>query len=188
MVILGGAGGHVNYVLLPSRMDSLAAGAFLACAFRDPALWSRILRARQGLTFVALLLMLTTVLFHDTLDSQSSVAQLVLYPAIVLLATVVVSTAANGARWLSGRVVGFIGRISYGMYVWHILALRLVLTRIKIPEIATAESWWTFYAVTMIGTIFCATLIAVVSWYIIEQPFLQLKRFVPAAAPAESMH
>lgn len=186
MVILGGAGGHVNYVLLPSRMDSLAAGAFLACAFRDPALWPRILRARQGLTFVALLLMLATVLFHGTLDSQSSVGQLVLYPAVVAMATVVVSTGANGARWLSGRLMGFIGRISYGMYVWHILALRLVLTRIKIPEIATEESWWTFYAVTMIGTIFCAMLIALVSWHIIEQPFLRLKRFVPAAAPAES--
>jgi peptidoglycan/LPS O-acetylase OafA/YrhL len=116
MFILGGAGGQVNYVLLPSRMDSLAAGAFLACAFRDPALWSRVLRARQGLTFVALLLTLATVLFHDTLDGQSPVAQLVLFPAVVL-ATVVVSTGANGARWLSGRTMGFIGRISYGMYV-----------------------------------------------------------------------
>lgn len=180
--ILGGAGGQVNYVLLPSRMDSLAAGAFLACAFRDPALWSRVLRARQGLTFVALLMMLATVLFHDTLDSQSSTAQLVLYPAVVALATVVVSTGANGARWLSGRTLGFIGKISYGMYVWHILALRLVLTRMKIPGVATGESWWTFYTVTMIGTIFCATLIAAVSWHIIEMPFLRLKRFVPGPA------
>ena len=186
MVILGGAGGQVNYVLLPSRMDSLAAGAFLACAFRDPALWTRVLRARQGLTLAALLLMLATVLFHDTLDSQSSASQLLLYPAVVALSAVVVSTAANGARWLSGRAMGFIGKISYGMYVWHILALRLVLTKIKIPELATAETWWTFYAVTMIGTILCAMLIAVVSWHVIEQPFLRLKRFVPSAANAGS--
>lgn len=186
MFILGGAGGHVNYVLLPSRMDSLAAGAFLACAFRDPALWSRVLRARQGLTLAALFLTLATVLFHDTLDSQSSVVQLVLFPAVVVLSTVVVSTGANGARWLSGRMMSFIGRISYGMYVWHILALRLMLSRMRIPGIATGESWWAFYTVTVIGTVFCAMLIAVVSWHIIEQPFLQLKRFVPTAARAGS--
>jgi peptidoglycan/LPS O-acetylase OafA/YrhL len=59
-----------------------------------------------------------------------------------------------------------------------------MLTRMKIPEVATGASWWTFYAVTVIGTVFCAMLIAVVSWHIIEQPFLQLKRFVPTAAPA----
>jgi peptidoglycan/LPS O-acetylase OafA/YrhL len=176
---LAGAGGQVSYVLLPSRMDSLAAGAFLACAFRDPVLWSRVLRARQALAFAALLLTLATVLVHDSLDSQSTAAELVLFPAIVALASVVVSTAADGARWLSSRALRFIGRISYGMYVWHILALRLILTRVKIPEIATSGPWWTFYGVTMIGTVLCTVLIALVSWHIIEQPFLQLKRLVP---------
>jgi peptidoglycan/LPS O-acetylase OafA/YrhL len=178
---LAGAGGQVSYVLLPSRMDSLAAGAFLACAFRDPVLWSRVLRARRGLTLAALLSMLATVLIHDSLDSQSTTAALVLYPAIVALAAVVVSTAADGTRWLSGRVMRFIGRISYGMYVWHILALRVVLTRMKIPEIAAGDSWWAFYGVAIGGTVLCTVLIALVSWHLIEQPFLQLKRFVPSA-------
>src|SRR5665213_843973 len=38
--VLHGTDGQINYVLLPTRMDTLAAGAFLACAFRDPALGS----------------------------------------------------------------------------------------------------------------------------------------------------
>ena len=145
LFILGGAGGQVNYVLLPSRMDSLAAGAFLACAFRDPALWSRVLRARQALTFAALLLMLATVLFHDTLDSQSYVSQLLLYPAVVALSTVVVSTGANGARWLSGRAMGLIRRISYGMYVWHNSRLAIGARENQDSgKIATGALWWTF--------------------------------------------
>jgi peptidoglycan/LPS O-acetylase OafA/YrhL len=126
-------------------------------------------------------LMLATVLFHDSLDSQSTAGQLVLFPAIVALTAVVVTTAAGGARWLSGRTMRFVGRISYGMYVWHILALRLILTRMKIPEIATGESWWEFYAATIIGAVLCTILIALVSWHLIEQPFLQLKRLVPIA-------
>lgn len=176
--ILGGAGGQVNYVLLPARMDLLAAGAFLASAYRDPALWSRVLRARTAAVLVALVLVFGTVLSRRTIDFLGPVEQLVLFPAIVALAGVVVCSAASGVALLSGTAMRFVGKISYGMYVWHIVAMRLILTKVSVPETIAPAAWWKFYGIMTLGTFSGAIVLALISWYVIEQPFLRLKRFV----------
>lgn len=180
MFIFVGAGEQVNFVLLPTRMDLLAGGAFLACAYRDRALWSRVLRARQGLTLVALMLLLATLLYRHTIDTRAPFEQIVLLPGIVLLAVVIVSSAAEGIAWLSGAPMQFIGKISYGMYVWHVVAIRLMLMTMKIPEHATREAWWLFYATFVAGTVAITVVVALGSWYAIERPFLSLKRLFPS--------
>jgi peptidoglycan/LPS O-acetylase OafA/YrhL len=177
--VLAGFEGQVNFVLLPTRMDTLAAGAFLACAYRDPALWARVLRARQSLSLLALVLILATILYRNTIDNQESFEQLVFFPAVVALGVVIVSSAAAGNAWLSSRTLGFIAKISYGMYVWHLVVMRLILTKVSVPETTSPQAWWIFYAVMAGGTI-CGTLVvAWLSWHVIERPFLGLKRFVP---------
>ena len=177
--VLAGVDGHVNFVLLPTRMDTLAAGAFLACAYRDPALWSRVLRARQSLSLLALVLVLATILYRHTIDNQESFEQLVFFPATVALGIVIVSSAAAGNAWLSNRALGFIAKISYGMYVWHLVIMRLILTKVSVPETTAPGAWWAFYAIMMGGTICGTILVALLSWHAIEQPILKLKRFVP---------
>jgi len=177
--VLAGVDGHVNFVLLPTRMDTLAAGAFLACAYRDPALWSRVLRARQSLSLLALILVLATILYRHTIDNQESFEQLVFFPATVALGVVIVSSAAAGNAWLSNRTLGFIARISYGMYVWHLVIMRLILTKVSVPQTTAPGAWWAFYTIMMGGTICGTILVALLSWHAIEQPILKLKRFVP---------
>jgi peptidoglycan/LPS O-acetylase OafA/YrhL len=179
--VLAGVDGHVNFVLLPTRMDTLAAGAFLACAYRDPALWSRVLRARQSLSLLALVLVLATILYRHTIDNQESFEQLVFFPATVALGVVIVSSAAAGNAWLSNRTLGFIAKISYGMYVWHLVVMRLILTKVSVPETDAPLAWWSFYAIMMGGTICGTIVVALISWYAFERPFLALKRFVPSA-------
>jgi peptidoglycan/LPS O-acetylase OafA/YrhL len=178
--VLAGVDGHVNFVLLPTRMDTLAAGAFLACAYRDAALWSRVLRARQALSLVALVLVLTTILYRHTIDNQESFEQLVFFPAVVALGVAIVSSAAAGSAWLSNRAFRFIAKISYGMYVWHLVVMRLILTKVSVPDTEAPGAWWTFYAIMMGGTICGTIVVALVSWHVIERPFLSLKRFVPS--------
>ncbi|HEV7705845.1 MAG TPA: acyltransferase [Gemmatimonadaceae bacterium] len=179
--VLAGVDGHVNFVLLPTRMDTLAAGAFLACAYRDPALWSRVLRARQSLSLLALVLVLATILYRHTIDNQESFEQLVFFPATVALGVVIVSSAAAGSAWLSNRTLGFIARISYGMYIWHVVVIRLIMTKVSAPITEVPQAWWTYYAVMTGGTIAGTVFVAWLSWRLVERPILSLKRFVPSA-------
>jgi len=179
--VLHGADGQVNYVLLPTRMDTLAAGAFLACAYREPTLWARVLRARQGLALVALVLLLGNVLYRHTIDNQAPVEQLIVFPALVALGTVTVASAANGSAWLSSSPLRFIARISYGMYVWHVVVRRLLVTMVNVPPTSSPNAWWVFYMVLAVGTVCGTIVLALISWYVIEQPFLRLKRFVTSS-------
>ena len=179
-LIQRGADGTVVFVMLPTRMDSLAAGAFLACAYRDPVLWSQVLRARKYLATVAALCLVALLFFFHTIDKLAPLAQLVAFPAFVGLGAVVVASAASGCAWLSGRTLRFIGKISYGMYVWHLVVMRLILTQVSVPETTAPQAWWMFYAIMVVGTVCGTVVVALISWHVIERPFLQLKRFVPS--------
>jgi peptidoglycan/LPS O-acetylase OafA/YrhL len=178
--ILGGAGGQVNFVLLPCRMDSLAAGAFLACAYRDPALWSRVLDVRKWLSVAAVVPLIAIALYRHKFSSQAPLEQLFGFPSIIALASVVVASAVGGVAWLSSAAMQLIAKISYGMYIWHLVVMRLIVHVQRIPDAASPQLWWVFYIVRASGTVFGAILLALISWYAIEQPFLRLKRFVPS--------
>jgi peptidoglycan/LPS O-acetylase OafA/YrhL len=45
-------------------------------------------------------------------------------------------------------------------------------------------SYLPYYAAAASGALAATILVALVSWQVIEQPFLRLKRFVPYAGPA----
>ena len=174
-----GAGGQVNFVMLPCRMDSLAAGAFLACAYRDPALWKRVLRARWPMAVAAVIPLVAIALYRGKFSSQAPLEQLFGFPAIIVLASVVIASAVESGRGLSSPVLGLIGKVSYGMYVWHLVVMRMIVHVQLSPDLASPQMWWVFYLVRATGTICGAVVLALISWYVIERPFLQLKRFVP---------
>jgi peptidoglycan/LPS O-acetylase OafA/YrhL len=179
-LIQRGADGTVAFVMLPTRMDSLAAGAFLACTYRNPALWSRVLQARKYVAAVAALCLVALLFLFGTIDKLAPLDQLVAFPAFVALGAVVVASAANGCAWLTGKALRFIGKISYGMYVWHLVVMRLILTQVSVPDTTASQAWWLFYATMVVGTVCGTIVVALVSWQIIERPFLALKRFVPS--------
>jgi len=179
-LILHGGDGTVNFVMLPSRMDSLAAGAFLACAYRNPLLWSRVLHARKWIATTALVSILVLLITFHTVDKLAPVAQLVAFPSLVALGSIIVASAVGGSAWLSGSAMRFVGKISYGMYVWHLVVMRLLLTKVSVPETTSPRAWWMFYAVMALGTVGGTIVVALISWHVIEQPFLRLKRFVPS--------
>jgi peptidoglycan/LPS O-acetylase OafA/YrhL len=178
--ILGGAGGQVNFVMLPCRMDSLAAGAFLACAYRDPALWRRVLGARRWLAIAAVVPLVAIALYRHKFSSQAPLEQLFGFPAIIALASVLVATAIGGVAWLSTGAMRFVAKISYGMYIWHLVIMRMIVHVQRVPDPASPQLWWVFYVVRASGTVCGAILLALISWHVIERPFLRLKRFVPA--------
>ena len=80
------------------------------------------------------------------------------------------------------------GRLSYGMYVYHVIVYRLILSflRAKIfPRFGETPSL--FRGVLVIScSILIVTAIAELSFCFFETPFLRLKRFFPSPAPPVS--
>jgi len=98
--------------------------------------------------------------------------------AVVAVGTACACIAATGAgavRWCLDRVaLRGIGRISYGIYLWHWPAIVLLT-----PERVGARG----PVLTLLRVAVTATG-AVVSWILVERPLhgVRLRRFVPAAA------
>ena len=131
------------------------------------------------MALIAAVPLLAIALYRGKFSSQAPLEQLFGYPAIIALASVVVASAVEGGRWLSGAALRFIGKISYGMYIWHLVVMRMIVHVQISPDLASPQMWWVFYLLRAGGTICGAVVLALISWYVIEQPFLRLKRFVP---------
>lgn len=159
--------------------DQLAWGALLAVLLRAaPAQWAR--RSAVALwpaIIVAVGLMLTV---RADADSGWGVFSNTLAPTLEAVATAVVvghvvTSGSVVSRVLAWRPAVYVGEISYGMYLWHILILAVVVRRV--------------------GSGFAADLLVVALTVVVascsyrwwEQPFRRLKtRFeprVPVTAP-----
>jgi peptidoglycan/LPS O-acetylase OafA/YrhL len=85
---------------------------------------------------------------------------------LALVAELLLAPAGPLARVLAWKPVRSVGRISYGLYLWH-LPLFLILDGPR-----TGLSSWSLLAVRFAAT-FAA---ALVSYFLVERPALRLKR------------
>lgn len=104
---------------------------------------------------------------------------------LVLYCWLIVNVAANPASVvpLGGRALDYLGTISYGIYMLHMVAVYAT------SELFKLTSWWhghlALYCLSYYGVLFALTfLLAHLSYRYFEQPFLRLKdrRFASAAA------
>jgi len=180
--VLSGLPREVSYVLLPARIDTLALGALLACATRSPGLLAKIYSSRAivlGASFTALC---TVLIIEHTLDFQQPLTQLIGYSAIAALSGWLVLYAVGSHGWLTIKPLRFIGKYSYAMYIWHGLVIGLVarttrLGGLQLNWASSLSSYALFVTVVIVGTIG----VALLSWAVIERPFLRMKRLVPYA-------
>ena len=177
--ILGGAGGQVNFVMLPCRMDSLAAGAFLACAYRDPALWSRCCAPECGSRSLRLC---------RWSPSRSTVTSSAARPRSNSS-----SDFRRSSRWRASSLPPR-SAASHGCRPRRCDSSRRSATGCTsapcdhAPDRARAAHSGPRVAAAVVGLLsrqgerngVWRHLLALLSWYAIEQPFLRLKRFVPA--------
>ncbi|MEU7949500.1 acyltransferase [Micromonospora taraxaci] len=73
-------------------------------------------------------------------------------------------------------LVRFLGRISYGIFLWHILALEVCFRLLGFTR--TQSSFWVLLTVTLALTI----PVAAASYYLIERPTQQLRRLLERRA------
>ncbi len=87
-----------------------------------------------------------------------------------------VSASANRQwmAWLSWRPLTSLGKISYGIYIWHIISNTILawFCRHLFPRPPVGDLWITLHLFLTVGS---AIAFGAVSYFLIEAPFLRLK-------------
>jgi peptidoglycan/LPS O-acetylase OafA/YrhL len=162
-----------TFYLLPfCRADALFAGAALALARRDATLRAAVCRISRFAIYPALALLLFLLqqpTYHD--DPKGPLWVTVYYSALAQSWAVVVWSALEPSRLgrllLENRALTYVGRISYGLYLWHPLALRLI---------ERANRGWRLGAAPLLVTnLAVSLLVATLSFTLFERPILNFK-------------
>ncbi len=164
-----------TYVATPARCGELAAGAWLAVLWRDPAGWAKLQpRLRNIAIATGCILLLERTVLPSLVFAEPSLA-LVLSGACVGLA---VSQSGNGnlQRLANSSLLRWFGKYSYGIYVYH-HALKPVWVhflwqRWIVPALGTG--WTATLCYTAAASMASITL-AWLSWKFFEGPLLTLK-------------
>jgi len=165
-MLAGWSGGFIYYGSI-SRCDSLALGILLALfADRLP----RLTRATRCLLVVSGLA--GWVVSSAWLNEQPGPVdmRMVLGRLVVAISAgaILYSCLYSNSRLVRGSWVVELGKISYGLYVWHLTAI-LIVVKLFHP------SWgWQLLAVKGLGFVM-TVMLALASYRWIESPFLRLK-------------
>lgn len=155
------------YSLTFTRLDGLAAGAVLAVLQARGSLsrWRPVLLAMM-LT-AALAVVVTGMQFRGEDRVWFTAAKYSLLTAMYtgLIGWLLCSPEAMLSRLLSVRPMREIGRVSYGLYVWHPFVFSFVFR-----HMGDAPAWW-----KGLSSFALAFLFAFASWYGYERHFLKLK-------------
>jgi peptidoglycan/LPS O-acetylase OafA/YrhL len=155
-----------------TRFENLLIGsaiAFLVVRHRQ-------LVSRFSWIFVPVLSVLSMVFLLSALNinfyiSQSigPILQTVLTPFIVSLCVAILlallAFVPRFAKLLENPLLNYLGKISYGLYVYHCLVLTFMT---MLPAPWAPVSWWGTFTFTILGTVFMAG----VSYRWFERPFL----------------
>ncbi len=182
--LYGGGSPEWLYGSTLARCDALALGALLAYAARNPDWFRPLWRWRYRLFGWASVVVVAVVLWTHGFEpydpivevvGQSAIAMVFAFP---LFATVSPSNRVESrlTRWMSARWLRFLGKYSYAIYVIH-MPLHIVLRRVAAPIVNRGGSWGGMalmfvYCAMILGL---STLLAIVSWNLIEKRFLLLK-------------
>jgi peptidoglycan/LPS O-acetylase OafA/YrhL len=179
----------ILYTELPSRMDALMAGAMLALGLRGPRPESWRSPTKLYLVMGACCLGLVVIFskakaFYVGSDDMTSWGYSVfagLYVSILGLALVPGSLVD---RVGTIRVLRFYGRYSYGFYIWHELPapVTYVWRAWFLRSIRPFSLAQMVYEMAMLALFTGA---AVLSYHLLERPFLRLKSHFRYAEPKE---
>jgi peptidoglycan/LPS O-acetylase OafA/YrhL len=168
---------------LVTQAGALAAGGWLALSRRSPD-WSRIVRVAPGLAVLGLVGFLTCGILSGTLENLGRYMMPVGLPFVTMLWASIVALAVEPgtvARVFSTGWLRWLGNISYGVYVFHVLLIEpiqyithlLAGTRSQMVQLAVQ------FVVAAALSLTCAWL----SFHLYEKQFLRLKRFfLPTSA------
>jgi len=170
------------YLLLPSRMDGLAAGAGIALAARTSKgliTWFRPALVATGVAGAGLF---GIAILEHGFDAFGMPMQTVGYSLLaVLLGGVLLIALITRPPLLADSRLMFFGRYSYGIYVLHPLCLSLLpwlgFSADRFPTVGGSHiPGVLLFAAVATGV---SVVLALISWHCYEKHFLKLKRWFP---------
>jgi peptidoglycan/LPS O-acetylase OafA/YrhL len=179
-----------SYVFTPARVDTLAAGAYVAVLLRDggPDVVNRASKyfMGAGLSLIAAGTLWTQLHGqHSLLPTLDLGTQQFAYPGIALLFAGVVARAVTNPpysatiRFLSKPSLRALGKYSYALYLLHVPMRDLFL--IVLDDVGGMPrmlgSALPFQLVLSVAGIGISLGLALVSWNVFEKPILKLKRY-----------
>jgi peptidoglycan/LPS O-acetylase OafA/YrhL len=169
------------YSFTPCRLDALAMGSLLAVVIRNGAEITEHVRTAKALLLGGAAALGTVVVKSRGLDSEDFLVQTLGFSALAVLCSGVVLGAAlaapdkGAARFFGSPALTFVGRYSYGMYLYQGVLAPLFH---RIPVDRIAELLGSRLAALLVATtlmFLVTTAIAFVSWHVFERRFLALK-------------
>jgi peptidoglycan/LPS O-acetylase OafA/YrhL len=164
-------------VLTPLRMDGLALGSWLALAARSPGGLDWLRRYAP----VALVLFGVAAVATTMLERRLFGLPYALWAATsgALLILIAAPRSASSLRRIGdSRLLQFLGKYSYGMYVFQLPLITITATVVTARGIAdcvgSAAAGQLIYCFAMFVL---TTAAAVVSWHVFEKRWLVLKRY-----------
>ena len=172
-----------SYTFTISRWDTLACGAAIAVAMRDPSWYARVSRwLRLGAIPICGVLLLIVVTDHGLLW-WTPLSQTAGYSALSLLFGFLILAVVDPSistvwlrRVVESRWLRFFGKYSYGIYVMHLpihIFCALWLTPWVLGGAHTMRPFR--LAVYIAGNLALSTGAAVAVWRLVERRFLALK-------------
>lgn len=161
-----------------SRVDHLLVGCLLAVLLKRGVgmrFWNYI-TARAWISVIPLGLIVVSIAlaFRYSLAYKFAVG-FVIDPLLTAILLVQVIAMGKGWMWgwLNWRVTRYVGQISYAIFLYHLIAIRVVM-----PFLGTCSLWIKVPAVVGVSAV-----IGTLSYYLVEMRFLRLKsRFMKSPA------
>jgi len=184
------------YYITPCELDGLLAGAFLACALRNPDLRKCVADGCGKITCLAAASLILLIMYQghfyneDGPGISGNLSLTIGISAVSLLFTGLIANMMLGRyrlvrSWLSTRLLVSLGKYSYGMYVFHMLVLNILHSLIqRYAAFVTASDWVAKPLLAITGIASSATL-AMLSYYLFEVHFLRLKRYFSGSYQGE---
>ena len=150
-----------------TRLDQLVLGGILAILERENLLKAQYRNVYIASFVVGAVFFMVCILLNDFYQDlfKHDALGLLYFGAIALC--VIYENKGMITRFLKLPFIQYLGTISYGIYVWHALALNIV------------DQYFITHRILLdfVMVIMLTVIIASVSYWILEKPFLNLKRF-----------
>jgi peptidoglycan/LPS O-acetylase OafA/YrhL len=185
ILAVSGASHQAVYYLPLCRVDTLAAGAWLAVAVRGGGVEGLVRPARlTALASGGVLLCVVVGVLQGRSDWVTSLFMQTLGLSLLwaffgsILVLTLPAARVGLVASLSGlKVIRWFGKYSYGIYVFHVLCFPILLPAV-LRNAGTEEVFSVSLIYLLVMTVFASAL-AWLSWNFYEQPFLKLKRYFP---------
>lgn len=191
LILATGWGTDAGYMLMPARMDALLIGGLLALLMRNDTGRLAVVRWHRPVGLLSAVSLAALIAWRGGLERSDPYVQVFGYVALSVLSFAAIAAVVSNqapsrfSRVLKSPLLRAMGKYSYAIYVFHHPIIGFI--RRTMPPL---QYRWTRGSV-LVSELFLFTVAAVlsfglawVSWKVIEEPFLSLKRYFPRTGSA----